>query len=59
MSREEELKSMITNMIDDKTTEASVDFHKYLQAKMSDVLSTANTTKEQQTPADKKDQSAD
>lgn len=42
MNDKEELKSMITNMIDDKTTEAEVDFHNYLKGRMADVISAGN-----------------
>ena len=47
MDKKEHLKSMLTNLVHDKTEEATVDFHNYLQAKMREIV---NPAVEQQEP---------
>lgn len=37
MDKRDALKSMLNNLINDKTEEATVDFHNYVTAKMKDV----------------------
>lgn len=37
MEKREMLKSMLHNLINDKSTEASLDFHSYITAKMREV----------------------
>lgn len=40
MDNQDQLKSMLSNIINDKNTEAAVDFHGYLQGKMKDLTGT-------------------
>lgn len=46
MDKREALKSMITNLINDRSEEASLDFHSYLTDKMRDIsgVAAADTT---------------
>ena len=46
MDNRENLRSMLNNLINDKSEEASLDLHNYLTAKMRDVagISTADTS---------------
>lgn len=41
MDKKEHLKSMLTNLIHDKSEEATVDFHNYLQTKMREIVAPA------------------
>lgn len=45
MDKREQLKSMLNNLINDKSEEAGLDFHNYLTAKMREVagLTTPDT----------------
>ena len=38
MSDKEELRNMLTNIVDDNTEQAQTHFHTYLQGKMQDVM---------------------
>lgn len=44
--KKEHLKSMLTNIVHDRSEEAAVDFHNYLQAKMQELVSSKSAASE-------------
>lgn len=46
MDKKEYLKSMLTNMVHDRSEEATVDFHQYLQVKMREIVAPATQAAE-------------
>jgi hypothetical protein len=42
MDKKEYLKTMLTNIIHDKTAEAAINFHEYLQQKMTELINPNN-----------------
>lgn len=45
MDKKEHLKSMLTNLVHDRSEEATVDFHNFLQLKMREIVAPATEAK--------------
>lgn len=52
MDKKEHLKSMLTNLVHDRSEEATVDFHNFLQLKMREIVAPATEAQVEEAAVD-------